>query len=230
MPLNHPTVAGDQVYVRIEPRHRRVLAVVVVCSTACSSSGSPTAPSPGDTTLVGVVGCSQTSAAWGGWLDRGDGRVWNLLQGYGGGDIAEWSRTIPSGDYWSRLERNIAGNQPANAVWWQVCDLAMDNGTLADSEAVLVEIRRRLPGATVYVSPLADFERPETCQKQDLENSRRLVDHVVSAGGAFRGPNLPLVLDEWVQSPTGNGKCNSGAPGREAFGSVLAAFNWGSSP
>ena len=82
----------------------------------------------------------------------------NLLQGYGGGDIAEWSRTIPTGDYWSRLEANIAGNPPATAVWWQICDLALDNGTLAD------------------------FERPETCQKQDLVNSRRLVDHLVANG------------------------------------------------
>ena len=173
------------------------------------------------------MGCSQTTTAWAGWLGTGDGRVWtNLLRGYGGGDIAEWSRTIPNGDYWSRLESNIVGNPPATAVWWQICDLAMDNGTLADSDAVLAEIRRRLPGVTVYVSPLADFERPETCQKQDIVNSRRLVDHLVATGSALRGPVLPLVLDAWVQSRSGNGKCNAGAAGREAFGSALASFGW----
>lgn len=176
---------------------------------------------------MAVVGCSQTTTAWGGWQGTGDSRVWmNVVQGYGGGDIAEWSRTIPNGDYWSRLESNIVGNSPATAVWWQICDLAMDNGTLADGDAVLAEIRRRFPGATVSVSPLADFERPETCQKQDIGNSRRLVDHLVATGGAFRGPVLPLVLDAWIQPPNGDGKCHAGTAGREAFGSVLAAFNW----
>ena len=46
--------------------------------------------------------------------DRQNGNPgWNLLRGYGGGDIAEWSRTIPNGDYWSRLDGNIAGNRTA---------------------------------------------------------------------------------------------------------------------
>ena len=205
----------------------RGLAALVASSIACSPSGSPTTPSTGQTTIVGVVGCSQTTTAWAGWLEIGNGQIWNLLQGYGGGDIAEWSRTIPTGDYWSRLESNIAGNPPATTVWWQICDLAMDNGTLADSDAVLAEIQRRVPGATVYVTPLADFERPETCQKQDIDNSRRLVDHVVATGGASRGPVMPLVLDEWIQPPAGNGQCGAGTAGRAAFGAVLAAFDWG---
>lgn len=178
----------------------------------------------------------QSSASWAalkrappgqvGWTP---GTVWSGIscRGNGGGDIAEWSRTIPNGGYWSRLERNLAGNPPATAVWWQICDLALDNGTLADSDAVLAEIRQRLPGAIVYASPLADFERPETCQKQDIDNSRRLVDHVVANGGAFRGPVLPLVLDAWIQSPSGNGTCGSGSAGREALGSSLGAFEWG---
>ncbi len=214
----------------MEGRPWLTLALLVVWAAACNSTSSPTAPTPpipGGPTIAGVLGCSQTTTAWAGWQETGDGRVWmNLSQGYGGGDIAEWSRTIPNGGYWSRLESNIAGNQPATAVWWQICDLAMDNGTFADGDAVLAEIRRRLPGATVFVSPLADFERPETCQKQDLANSRRLVDHLVATGGAFRGPVLPLVLDEWIQPPSGNGKCNAGAAGRAAFGSALAAFDW----
>ena len=211
----------------MEKKHWRALALLFVCSAACSSSSSPTAPRPGEPTIVGVLGCSQTTTAWAGWLDTGDGRVWDLLQGYGGGDIAEWSRTIPNGGYWSRLETNIASNPPATAVWWQIYDLARDNGTFADSDAVLAEIRRRLPGAIVYVSPLADFERPGACQKQDIDNSRRLVDHVVANGGAFRGPVLPLVLDAWIKSPSGNGKCGSGSAGREALGSSLGAFAWG---
>ena len=110
----------------MEKKHWRALALLFVCSAACSSSSSPTAPSPGKPTIVGVLGCSQTTTVWAGWLDTGDGRVWDLLQGYGGGDIAEWSRTIPKGGYWSRLETNIASNPPATAVWWQICDLARD--------------------------------------------------------------------------------------------------------
>ncbi len=203
--------------------------LLVAGSMACESSSSPTASGPeAGMTIVGVVGCSQTSTAWGGWLDTGDGRAWSLIEGYGGGDIAEWSRTIPNGDYWSRLDSNIAGNSAATAVWWQICDLALDNGTFAATDAVLAEIRRRIPGATVYVSPLTDFERPETCQKQDIDNSRQLADHAINAGGALPGPALPVVLDAWVQPPSGNGKCSTGAEGREAFGAALAAFDFGS--
>ena len=144
-------------------RHRFVGALLVVGATACSSSSSPTVPSSGGPTIVAVVGCSQTTTAWGGWQGTGDSRVWmNVVQGYGGGDIAEWSRTIPNGDYWSRLESNIVGNSPATAVWWQICDLAMDNGTLADGDAVLAEIRRRFPGPPCPSarSPTSSAPRP----------------------------------------------------------------------
>ena len=103
----------------------------------------------------------------------------------------------------------------------------MDYGTFTDSDAVLAEIRRRVPGATMYVSPLADFERPETCQKQDINNSRRLVNHLVATGGASRGPVMPFALDEWIQPPAGNVQCGAGIAGRAAFGAALAAFDWG---
>lgn len=203
------------------------LALAIALSVTCGGgggSGGPTSPPAPGQVVVGVIGCSQTSNAWRGWESLGDDRVWHLVAGYGGGDVAEWARTIPSGDYWSRLDTNIAENPQATAVWWQICDIHRDNGTFGDAEAVLAEIRRRLPGATVFASPLASFEQPETCQKQDIENSRRLTDHIVTTGGALAGPELPMVLDEWIQR--GDGRCNAGQPGAEAFGATLSGFNW----
>ncbi|HVS63338.1 MAG TPA: Calx-beta domain-containing protein, partial [Thermoanaerobaculia bacterium] len=177
--------------------------------------GGPIAPPPPATSVrVGVVGCSQTTNAWRGWIDADPDQVWVVASGYGGGDIADWSRDIPNGDYWGRLDANIAANAPATAVWWQICDLAADNGTTQDAEAVLAEIQRRIPGAPVFVSSLADFETPETCVKQDIENSRFLVDHLTSLGLASRGPDLPMVMDSWIQPPEGDGRCHVGKTGR----------------
>ena len=128
-------------------------ALALLGSITCSSSSdSPTSPPPAGATMVGIIGCSQTSNAWRGWLDIGDNAVWKLVVGYGGGDISEWSRTIPTGDYWARLDSNVDGNPPATAIWWQICDIVRRPGSFGDAEAVLTEIERRVPGATVYVS------------------------------------------------------------------------------
>ena len=176
--------------------------------------------------MVAVVGCSQTSSAWRGWVDLGDSRVWTPHQTYGGGDIAEWASTIPNGDYWSRLEVNRANNPAPTSIWWQICDLRADNGSRADVEAVLAELRRRMPGATVFVSPLADFQTPETCRKQDIQNSNLLADHAVATGNAQPGPILPMVLSEWIAPPNGDGRCHVGELGREAFGAAVSSFPW----
>ncbi len=210
----------------------QVLAgVALLTAIACNGSSPTAAPPPGeppppDSTLVGVVGCSQTTTAWRGWIETGDDGVWRFVLGYAGGDIVKWAGDIPNGDYWMRLDANIAGNGQATAVWWQICDRLLNPGTTADAEAVLAEIQHRVPGASVYASPLAEFERPETCTKMNLPNSNALVDHLVNSGLAQRGPDLPLVLDAWIQPPQGDGECHVGADGRAAFGAALAAFNW----
>lgn len=203
-------------------------ALALVGSITCSSSSdSPTSPPPAGATTVGVIGCSQTSNAWRGWLDTGDSTVWRLFTGYGGGDVSEWARSIPNGDYWARFDSNIDGNPAATAIWWQICDIVRRPGTLGDAQAVLEEIQRRVPEATIYVSSLADFEKPQTCQKQDIENSRRLADFIAGTGRAQAGPVLPMVLDTWIQGSGGDGNCHVGSEGKAAFGMSVATFNWG---
>ena len=206
-----------------------LVALALFGSITCggSSNESPTEPPAQGAVRVGIVGCSQTSNAWRGWLGITNSNVWNLVTGYGGGDISEWSRSIPNGDYWARLDANAGGNAPATAIWWQICDLVRRPGNFGDAEAVLDEIKRRVPGATIYVSSLADFERPQTCEKQDIENSRRLADFIVNTGRAQPGPVLPMVLDRWIQGSGGDGRCHVGSEGKEAFGMVVASFNWG---
>ena len=76
------------------------------------------------------------------------------------------------------------------------------------------------------MSSLADFEKPRTCQKQDIENSRRLADFIVGTGRAQPGPVLPMVLDSWIQGSGGDGACHVGSEGKQAFAMSVAAFNW----
>lgn len=223
---------------------QRLLGYLVVVLTAIVIPGchdrppatptSPPIPSANSTPLpsqviIAVIGCSQTSNAWRGWLDSGDDRVWQLSSGYGGGDVVDWANDIPHGDYWQRLEDNIAANPAANVIWWQLCDLARANGQFSHVDAIRAEIENRTPGAAVYVTPLADFEKPETCTKMDVANSNLLVDYLVSTGQARRGPDLPLVLDSWIQPPQGDGKCHVGREGKAMFGMTLAGFNWSAS-
>ena len=158
------------------------------CDSSSSSGSDPTSPPAPSATMVGILGCSQTTNAWRGWRDINGSAVWEVFAGYGGGgDVMEWARTAPNGDYWARFDSNIDGNPPATAIWWQICDLVGARGSFGDAEAVLDEIKRRVPGATIYVSSLADFERPETCKKQDIENSRTLADFIVNTGRAQPG-------------------------------------------
>ncbi|HVS09578.1 MAG TPA: hypothetical protein VMS76_06850, partial [Planctomycetota bacterium] len=62
-----------------------------------------------------------------------------------------------------------------------------------------------------------------------IENSRFLVDHLTSLGLASRGPDLPMVMDSWIQPPEGDGRCHVGKTGRTVFGAALASWaGWGS--
>ncbi len=214
---------------------KEALALLLLLATLACLDGPalPTAPGPliGDSTpptqtVVGVVGCSQTTNAWRGWIDTGDDRVWQVVSGYGGGDVVEWATGVPDGDYWRRLDANSAANATATVVWWQLCDLALDSGLFGHVEAILAEIRERIPGASVYASPLAEFERPETCVKMNVQNSNRLVDFLVATGQVRRGPDLPRVLSAWIQPPQGDGQCHVGSEGRTMFGLRLASFSW----
>jgi len=204
---------------------------LVIALAACGGGGNssptdPTGPPVSTSAQIAVIGCSQTSNAWRGWLEQGDSKVWTLIQGYGGGAVTDWAGGIPNGDYWRRFDTNAAANPPANIVWWELCDRSRRPASIMQAEAIAEEIHRRLPGVTIYATPLAEFERPETCGKQDIANSRRITDHMIMTGAVLRGPELPLVLDAWIQPPQGDGGCHIGADGRAAMGQVLTAFDW----
>jgi hypothetical protein len=209
------------------------LAVAILATLVgigCGGGGSPTDPggSPPITpsTSIGVVGCSQTTNAWRGWLGQGDARVWTLVIGYGGGAVTDWAAQIPDGLYWTRFDRNQGANPQATVIWWQLCDRNFPTANVMHAEAVLGEIRRRHPTATIYVTPLAEFERPETCGKQNIANSHMLTDYLVGTGEVERGPELPMVLDQWIQPPEGDGGCHVGDSGSAEFGRTLAGFDW----
>jgi hypothetical protein len=89
---------------------------------------------------------------------------------------------------------------------------------------VFREIRRRFPSATIFVTPLPEFEEPSTCPKQDIPDSIRLVNEIVSRTTAVRGPDLPTVLAAWIED--GDHGCHVGPIGSAAFGAALQAFNW----
>lgn len=209
---------------------RLALSALAVVVAACGGGGSsPTAPGgapppPITTAQIAVMGCSQSTNAWRGWLAQGDGRVWTQVVGYNGGTVTRWASQIPDGDYWRRLRTNMGSNPTANVVWWQLCDVIRTPGSIMGVEAIFNEIQNQLPRATIYVTPLAEFQAPETCLKQNISNSRLLADHLVMSGLAQRGPELPLVLSTWIED--GDHGCHVGRIGEAEFGMTLAGFDW----
>lgn len=201
------------------PSVKPLAALLATLLAACVGSATEVPPPPPGV-VVGVVGCSETSRAWDGWIETGDRRPWQVQIGdYGGGAVARWHEQIPDGDYWTRLDNNIAANPPATVVWWQLCDLNRFSATTWEAEEVLAEIRNRLPGTTIYASPLAVPVDPTVCSgKENVENSQALVDHLVSTGQVERGPTLPMVLPEWA--------CGFDPAKAVAYGTTLAAFSW----
>lgn len=196
-----------------------VISAVLVVGTFVTQPGPAMAATGG----VGVLGCSNTAIAAIGYHQvSAVGRLWhasvddNPFADYWGSDIVEWADVDGQGrSPWAAFDAELAANPATTAVWFQVCVRAETPGSTATVDTIVSEIRRRLPQATIYASPLDDTP---TCMIGDPARSLEYVEHLVGSGQALRGPTMSPLPSDQVKG------CHASGDGIHLHGSDLAAF------
>jgi hypothetical protein len=197
----------------------RVMSATLVVATLVAHPG-PAMAATGD---VGVLGCSNTAIAAVGYQQvSAVGRLWhasvddNPFADYWGNDIVKWADVEGQGrSPWAAFDSELTANPATTAVWFQVCVRAETPGSTATVDAIASEIRRRLPLATIYASPLDDTP---SCMIGDPDRSLEYVDHLVATGQALRGPTMSPLPSDQVKG------CHASGDGIDLHGADLAAF------
>jgi hypothetical protein len=178
----------------------------------------------GEPATIGYVGCSNSAASVDGYHMVGGTEMWPFIRNYGGGTIHVWASEIATGgQHWSAFTRQLQ-LQPVSVFWFQLCpredELGGDN--LGDAEAVIAELQRRVPDATIYVSALNDFEEPcPICGPDGPAVTRDIRDQLVAEGSALLGPDMGTLLVSQVNPQDG---CHPNTSGRESLGDALLTF------
>lgn len=174
---------------------------------------------------VAYVGCSLTRGAVDGYHEVGGTRLWPASGKYSGGTIGRWAQGLTDASrFWGEFQ-SFQEAKPAQTVWWQLCthDETDDGRNYTFALKVLDEIRRRIPGVTVYVSAENGWEPPHVCKLTGPDGPARmraLADRLVSEKRALPGPDVgDLRLDE----TTADG-CHPNEKGQSVIGAKLAAF------
>ncbi len=199
-----------------------LVAALATAATACVVPVPPPPPPPPGPPAgtVGYVGCSNSQMTVGGYhTGHGPGRVWPAIASFGGGSVDQW---VPGArhavDLWTLFD-SAAAAQPPAVVWLHVC--THPGATTAQGRAVVAELRNHI-GATVpiYASPLATYQVAGECTMADPPSSAAIVDDLVGAGLAERGPTLtPL-----SPATTLSDGCHPNPAQQVVDGDVLAGF------
>jgi hypothetical protein len=124
---------------------------------------------------------------------------WPFIRNYGGGTVTQWADGIDqkSNQYWSAFTKQQQ-QQPAHTFWLQLCATATEDQDNDDEAlAIIAEIRRRVPDAVVYISPLNDWAAPHVCSicgPDGPTNMEADTVEVVATGEALEGPQLPALI------------------------------------
>lgn len=175
-----------------------LLAVFVVASMLMSVGGAfghPCDNRPDDprctwvttTTLPPdgpVIGLAETGS-------NGD-RYWEVFTGlnlnYGGGDMGRWcdptSRHYPI--YWSQFEKYVPQNVTDIWAYWMARGSTPDPETSPDevraqADHCIEQLQLRRPDATIWLTGMADYAVPHSCNNQNYpERARWAVDYALA--------------------------------------------------
>ncbi|MEK7640528.1 MAG: hypothetical protein AAB389_00835 [Patescibacteria group bacterium] len=173
----------------------------------------PTTPPPSSGVLtgpIGFVGCSNSRDTVQGYYSIGGKRIWRPLQNttYGGGTPVSWFNGLKDSNskYWKEFDAMNAANPGAKNLWLSLCLRATesDAASYAASISVIDEVKRRIPGITIYVSGLNGFVEPHVCGitgKNGPLRAQMLADRLVGEGRAKTGPDVgDLISDDQIPS------------------------------
>ncbi|MGZ8158353.1 MAG: fibronectin type III domain-containing protein [Methylobacter sp.] len=144
-----PNTAYSYNVAAVDNRWRQSAKSNTATATTLTDTAPPPPPPP-STDVVGYLGCSMTQGVARGAISLGY-NVWNPVPVIGGGGIKQWSDF--SSAYWKEFDKAQTA-QPTTVFWWMLCALenSKDSETYDNALAVVDEIKRRVPGAIVYVS------------------------------------------------------------------------------
>lgn len=194
------------------------ICLVLLLLAGCVPEGKE-AIDPADVT-IGYIGCSNTRETVEGYHHTGGKKIWPYERRYGSGTVRDWARDAETGSvYWKVFDELMKEYPQTKVIWWQLCipDNTNERNTDGEhTEIILQQIRKRIPGVMVYVSPLADYtlgicpitgtwgleKAKELAQEVDENN-----DDVVA--GPILGPMTPADTAEdgcHLSSPDGKRK------------------------
>lgn len=191
-----------------------------VSSATTPSEDPPVPPEPSD--VIGYLGCSMTMGAVEGAIGLGSTLFWDTAPDYSGAGVYQWAKSL-NNSYWSAFQ-SAQDAKPANTIWWELCALKndADNETYANALIVLEEIKRRIPGVTVYVSAQPSYDpSSHECGIAGTGGQARvasLVNQLISNGVASAGPVIgPLAYP----GQTLTDGCHGNDAGEAAMGQQL---------
>lgn len=173
---------------------------------------------------VGYIGCSMTMGAVNGALNLGSSVFWNTKPDYGGGGISQWAQ-ITSNKYWNAFQTSYNA-QSVNIIWWQLCSLDSykNNETYDNALLVIDELKRRIPGVTIYVSAQPAYDPVNhVCSLAGESGPTRmatLAAQLTTSGEALAGPVTgPLKYPDQTKD-----SCHPSTSGEQLMGQQIINF------
>ncbi len=182
---------------------------------------------------IGYVGGSLTYNATDGYATVGGTKFWEGPdRAYGGGTVTAWAQALPDSDdddrweAFASLEATNRWRDTTRVVWFELLSHGgeTDGAVYEAALVVLDEIRRRLPGATIYVSGMNGYTVAGDCSGVTAAappQMRALADRLVVEGRALAGPIMAELTPE--QTTDGAG-CHANSEGKRILGEELRAF------
>jgi len=177
---------------------------------------------------IGYLGCSMTMHAVEGAIALGDTVFWNPVPVYDGGGVYVWAKNLSdtTSSYWSEFQKAYNA-QPTKTLWWELCAVSKDaaNETYDNALKVLNEIKRRIPGVTVYVSAQPSYTpSSHECSIAGIGGQSRMAgiaSQLIANGKALTGPNMgPLAYP----GQTISDGCHANTSGKQLMGQQVIDF------
>lgn len=153
---------------------------------------------------IGYIGCSNTRQTVEGYQLLGGTKMWPYEKRYDSGAVRDWANNAEKGNkYWDVFDELLERHPNTRAIWWQLCIRQEDDTEYEDGIPILEAIRKKIPGAKIYVSPLPGYtngvcgitgisgleKAKELAQKLDAE-------HADVLPGPVLGPMTPADTED----------------------------------
>ena len=175
---------------------------------------------------VGYVGASMSMEAVAGAIAAGSTKFWSgITSAYSGGGPWQWAQNLSnSSTFWAGFNAAYTA-RPTTTFWLELCAVSTSkaNETLANCIIVVNEIKRRAPGAVVYVSSQPDYTNGHVCNIAGSDGPSRmatLAAQLVSGGYCLAGPPQGPLNDQTELADL----CHPNTAGEAVLGAQLNTF------